>query len=148
MQTQQGLEPQHYPGNGNGHSTLVLASPRREVWDHATLLWSVGNDIDFFIELVRKFLGSSPRTIASINTYLGDGDRYLPAVEAGARALQESLQDLAAKPASNAAAKLETAARVRDLAGAQAAFRLLQDKVSELIPAFDRIGEQLTRSEF
>lgn len=147
IQTQREAELVHaLAANGSGSRDHV--NRPREVWDHDTLLWSVGNDVDFFIELVRKFLISYPRAVASIENSLRDSDARLPAVEAAARALRESLQELSAKPAADAASQLERAARAGDLAGAQAAFRLLQDEISELAPAFDRIGEQLIRSEF
>ncbi|HEV2492503.1 MAG TPA: hypothetical protein VG204_05465 [Terriglobia bacterium] len=146
-QTQQVLEQHHDLGRQNGGGSSTLAHQRGN-WDHATFLWSVGNDVDFFIELVRKFLISYPHSLASIDSSLRDNVGNLPVVEAGARGLRESLQDLAAKPASDIATKLETAARAGDLAAAQAAFRLLQDEISDLTPAFDRIGEQLVRSEF
>jgi len=147
IQTQREAELYHALA-ADRSSSRDHVNQQREVWDHDTLLWSVGNDVDFFIELVRKFLISYPRTVASVENSLRKSDVNLPAVEAVARALRESLQDLAAKPAAAAARKLENAARVRDRGGAQAAFRRLQDEISDLAPAFDRIGEQLIRSEF
>jgi HPt (histidine-containing phosphotransfer) domain-containing protein len=148
MQTHQDLNQSHELGQERIHGGAAVQHQRREVWDHVTLLWSVGNDVDFFIELVRKFLTSYPRALASIAACLGDGEWNLPAVESGAHTLRQSLQDLAAKPAAAGAAKLEAAAQEGDLAGAQVAFRRLQEEISELAPCFDRIGEQLTRFEF
>lgn len=147
-QIRQDLEQRHSLGRANVERFPQPVTQRPEAWDHGTLLWSVGNDADFFIELIRQFLTSYPHALAAIGGSLNHDGEDLTVVEAGARTLRESLQDLAARPASEAASRLERSARAGDREAAQAAFRLLQDELGELAPAFDRIGEQLIRSEF
>lgn len=147
-QVQQDLQQRHSLGRANLERFPQPVTQRSGAWDHGTLLWSVGNDVDFFIELIRKFLTSYPHALAAIGGAISHDGDDLAVVEAGARTLRESLRDLAARPASEAASRLESAARAGDREAAQAAFRLLQGELGELAPAFDRIGEQLIRSEF
>ncbi len=145
MSIAQELHQDAVSGNGKGR-LLPLPSEWHGVWDHGTALWTVGNDVDFFIELVRRFLMSCPRTLASITAHLADGE--LKAVEAGARNLKDLLGELAAEPARDAALELETIAREGDLAGARAACQALHQEIAELRPPLTRIGRLLTREEF
>ena len=141
----QALRQDAVGGNGKG-GLLPLPGEWHGRWDHATALWTVGNDVDFFIELVREFLRSCPKTLASITRHLADSN--LEATQADARALKSSLGELAAKPARDAALDLETLAGDGNLAAAQAAFQGLQHRIAELHPALARIGKLLTRREF
>jgi HPt (histidine-containing phosphotransfer) domain-containing protein len=146
MYRQQDLSRGYNPENGKARAMAPIASEKSGLWDHATALWTVGNDVDFLIELVRQFLAACPRALAAITTSLADGELKL--VEDGARSMKDSLRDLAAKPACETASRLEQAARQGDLAGAKAACQNLERALSELSPVLVRIGEQLTRGEF
>jgi len=125
------------------------APPHREgheVWDHETALWSVGNDLDFFIELVRRFVGCCPKMLADLAAHLSDED--FQRVEDAACGLEDWLRELAAQPARNATRNLEGAARRRDGEASKAALRTLEQELARLNPALRRIGRQLIRSEF
>ena len=124
----------------------VLAAGQGPACDYGAALWTVGNDVDFFIEMVRRFVVASPKMMADIAAHLADEE--LKAVEDAAAALESSLRDLAAKPACLATCQFEMAARQRNLSGAKSAFQAVQHEMARLGPELTRIGRQLTRREF
>ena len=103
-----------------------------EVVDSASLLANVGHDTTLQADLVRMFLEDSPKMLEEIRNALARRDAV--AVSRVAHRLTGELGILAARAASEAAVRLETAGREADLTAAAEAFSALEGEIERLEP--------------
>jgi CheY-like chemotaxis protein len=118
--------PNPDPTNGSA----VLANAKDQVFDKAAALTRVGQDEDLLRELAVVFLDESPKLMDQIRTAIANEN--LPALRMTAHGLKGSVDNFSAARAFDAALKLELMAQERDLSGAGAALRLLEQEVARL----------------
>jgi two-component system sensor histidine kinase/response regulator len=102
------------------------------VMDRAEALARVGGDTKLLRELAQVFLEAAGPQLADVRTALERRD--MQAVRCAAHALKGSLGTFAARPAFEAAARVERLARAGDLAGAERALPALEEALATLQP--------------
>ncbi|HYN15323.1 MAG TPA: response regulator [Terriglobales bacterium] len=108
----------------------------RPAWDYEQARARTAEDEVLLREIVRIFLGESPKLLERIEQALADRDG--DGLERAAHSLKGQIRCLAAPEALNAAEKLEEKARLRDFPAAAAA-------LSELDGAMARLNPQLRK---
>ena len=108
----------------------------RPAWDYEQARSRTGKDEVLLREIVRVFLGESPRLLARVEQAVADRDG--DGLDRATHSLQGQIRCLAAPEAMSAAEKLEEKARLRDFPAAAAA-------LSELDAAMARLNPQLRK---
>jgi two-component system, sensor histidine kinase and response regulator len=114
-----------------------------EVVDSASLLANVGHDTTLQADLVRMFLEDSPKVLEEIRDALARRDAV--AVSRVAHRLTGELGILAARAASEAALRLETAGREADLTAAAEAFAALEGEIERLEPQLAALASGIAK---
>jgi HPt (histidine-containing phosphotransfer) domain-containing protein len=109
-----------------------VPEPGAGAWEPADALARIGGDGRLLRELVRLFLAECPRWLAEIRAAVAGRNavRLRPAVHS----LKGSLGTLGARAAFEAARRLETMARLGELAGAEQACAVLAAALADLEP--------------
>ncbi|MBI5572497.1 MAG: Hpt domain-containing protein [Desulfomonile tiedjei] len=106
----------------------ILPTPTKDsVLDRAGILDRVGGDAELLKEVVGLFIDDCPRLLSEIREAFLDGDAAR--VEKVAHALKGSVGNFAAEAAVQAAFKLESMGRSRDLTGASEALMQLEREI-------------------
>lgn len=106
--------------------------------DHAIALERVGGDQNLLREIAVLFLIECPRIMAEIRAALETGNAM--ALERAAHSLKGSVGNFGARQAFDAALRLETIGRSRDLSLAAAAFDQLAAAMDSLHPSLVALG--------
>jgi PAS domain S-box-containing protein len=101
--------------------------------DRAAALAGVGGDANLLAELARLTLAEAPGWLADARAALAAGDA--PRLRRAAHTVKGGVGHFAAAAASEAAARLEAAARAGDLAGAAPLLDALEQNMARLEPA-------------
>ena len=104
----------------------------RRVVNKSELLERLDGDMVFMKDIIEIFFDESPKLLADIKEAIEDNDTS--SLRDLTHAMKGMLNNLAAKPASSAAVKLENIARSGDLVHASEAYLALEDEISLLIP--------------
>ncbi len=117
------------------------AAPRAEasaVLDVDEAVGRLGGDRELFVELAATFLGQLPTWVSAIRGAVARGDAKQ--LSAAAHPLKGSLGTFAAKPAAEAAARLEAMGRAGDLSNAPVALDCLERELARLTPALSELA--------
>ncbi|HEV2386612.1 MAG TPA: response regulator [Candidatus Acidoferrales bacterium] len=109
--------------------------------DRAAVLTLVEGDRQLLEQLVSIFLDEVPTQLAGLKQAIGDGDA--PRVERLAHTLKGAISNFAASSAWEAARRLETLGREKNLAGAEAALTSLGQEVERLKPALQALAQEV-----
>ena len=112
--------------------TVARPVAEAEVLDQDRLSQNMEGDADVLQDIVAAFLRDQPTQEREITVALSNGDA--PTLARAAHTFKGLLLTLAAKPAADAALRLEMIARGGQLADAQAAWRDLQVQLARLQP--------------
>jgi CheY-like chemotaxis protein len=112
--------------------TPALAAPEAEVLDEERLSQNMEGDLDVLKDIVETFLRDQSAQERQITSALAAGDAATLA--RAAHTFKGLLLTLAARPAANAALRLEMIARGGQLGDAQPAWRDLQIQLARLQP--------------
>ena len=107
--------------------------------DHTEALARVGGDWDLLRSLAEVFFDSYPAQVAQLHEAIGRGDG--PTVYRLAHTLVGAVGIFGAKPAVEAAARLEKMGRQGDLAAAEEAWKGLNTALDQLKPALTALTE-------
>ncbi|MEW5976631.1 MAG: response regulator [Acidobacteriota bacterium] len=118
----------------------VNASSSRSAFDYAAALAGVDGDEDFLRELADLFLGDCDRLMSEIEVAIRNQD--FPAVERAAHSLKGSVSNFFAKPAQQAALRLESLGRAKDLSGIDEAWSQLLEAVGTLRAELEMVRMQ------
>jgi PAS domain S-box-containing protein len=116
-------------GTCNGAPNVAKSGP--SAFDRESLLRFVGGDEESLREIVRLFVGECPRTLHSIRDAVTNADA--PALAIAAHSLKGMAGGLGAQRVFAAAAQLEAAGRLGDLAGVAKLFEELETQSQSLL---------------
>ena len=105
----------------------------KDVFDKASVLARIDGDTNLLKELAELFLENLPRLFMNVREAVTRGDAR--ALECAAHALKGSVGNFAARPAVDAALRLEHIGHCGNLTVAESAFRALQEEIERLKPA-------------
>jgi two-component system sensor histidine kinase/response regulator len=125
-----GLSPSAAVSSPNGQ-----ANGTRDVVDWNAALLNVGRDADLLRELIDVFRNECPRWLADLRDGLSRGEPER--VKAAAHPLKGSLATFAARPACDAARKLETMGRDGRLTDGPQTLKQLEHELDRLWPILD-----------
>ncbi len=94
-------------------------------------------------EIAAVFLEDSPKLIVKIRIALNQGDSH--ALDHAAHSLKGSVANFASPVAYEAASRLETMGRERDLTNAEDAFQTLQSEINSLVPSLQLLVKELSQ---
>jgi CheY-like chemotaxis protein len=106
--------------------------------DTAAALARVGDDLELLQELAGVFLDECPRLMLELRTAAASADAAR--VKAAAHGIKGAVDNFGAKPAFEAALRLETLGRIGDLAGVEEALQNLEGEIERLKPALTSLA--------
>jgi HPt (histidine-containing phosphotransfer) domain-containing protein len=115
------------------------AAPSEKVFDWAAALAGAAGDEQLVRELAGVFLCESPKWLAEMRTAIAEGSPSR--LQIAAHTLKGAAGLFAAKPALEAARKLEALGRQGNLSEAEEAWSALEQEVGRLRPALTSIAE-------
>jgi two-component system, sensor histidine kinase and response regulator len=120
---------------------LPIPPMQATVLDKTAILDRVGGDTELLREIIALFLEDCPRLLSEIRDAFqqGDGER----LEKSAHTLKGSVSNFAAEAAVQAALKLETIGRSRDVAEAPRAIMQLEKEIDRVREELLALGEEI-----
>lgn len=107
------------------------------VFDEPALLDSVGDDVDFLVELIGLFLAACPALLSRVQAGLATGD--FEEAEHAVRILKGALRTFAAGDAVKSVEALQPALHRRQSEPALEAFHEVERQIGRLIPALSKL---------
>jgi signal transduction histidine kinase/CheY-like chemotaxis protein len=127
------------PGKNRGGQG---ATGRDSVLHETSMRKRVDNDEQLLQELIELFRLDCPKLLEQMREAIASGDPH--ALETAAHTLKGAIGTFAAKPAFEAALRLETMGRDRQIVGVKQAFRVLESEVARLQAALATISEKIS----
>jgi two-component system sensor histidine kinase/response regulator len=137
------LEPNRGSPNSPKGSHAGAASREAAVFDRETALARVDGDLALLQELIRIFLDDFPRQLAEIRQAIAAKDASR--LSRAAHSLGGAVANFGAKPAHEAALRLEAITARADMARAAAAAAELEQALDQLRPALLAVTKETAR---
>jgi signal transduction histidine kinase/CheY-like chemotaxis protein len=126
----------HPAVEANGHAAPV------EVFDRAALLNYVESDRELLTRILERFRDKRPQLLAKVQEAIAQADG--PALEFSAHKLKGVVGNFFAKPAWDAAFRLETLGHEGRLQEASRAYAVLEREIERLRLALEALGQEMT----
>jgi PAS domain S-box-containing protein len=131
VESQAGLAAGNPPESADGNEAA-------EIVDWSAAVARLSGDRELLGELIEVFLEECPKLLATIRQAAADEDGG--ALRLAAHTLKGSVGNFAARPAFEAAMKLETLARDGIFTGVPAALNVLEKEIEALLPELSELG--------
>ena len=143
VQPEDRFAPIEQLGLAAGDAAKTLKDGAEDLIDTASLLARVDGDMKLLKELVELFQRDLPKLFSELQDAVTRRDAK--ALESAAHALKGSVGNFAARPAVEAALRLEQMGRRGDLTEAESAFQALAQEIERLKPALVDLSKEEVR---
>jgi len=143
VQPEDRFAPIEQLGLAAGDAAKTLKDGAEDLIDTASLLARVEGDMKLLKELVELFQRDLPKLFSELQDAVTRRDAK--ALESAAHALKGSVGNFAARPAVEAALRLEQMGRRGDLTEAESAFQALAQEIERLKPALVDLSKEEVR---
>jgi CheY-like chemotaxis protein len=114
--------------------------PAEDVINMDEILDRAGGDMELVVDVAGLFLDDYPRLLSDIKDSILNSDNEK--LRTAAHTLKGSAANLAARPVSEAALKLEMMGRDGDMSSAVEAYMMLEEEVDRLRPVLAKLGKE------